>query len=233
MSGRIAVGVSGAGSNLRALQAAVTRGELGAEIVLVFADRACPAIDWAAEQGMATRIVEGGDDTALAGVLAEAKPAAIVLAGYMRIVGPAVLAAYPQRILNTHPSLLPAFPGAHAVRDALAHGAAVSGVTVHLVDATLDGGPIVAQEAVAIPCSAAQAIASQARSAKTRPISAPSSPRVAAAWRARRFDPAPDTPTAIRPLMRASPRRTGRRRCGGPARRRRRRRRRFRRLRAR
>ncbi|HET9436407.1 MAG TPA: bifunctional phosphoribosylaminoimidazolecarboxamide formyltransferase/IMP cyclohydrolase, partial [Candidatus Limnocylindrales bacterium] len=104
----------------------------------------------AAEQGMATRIVEGGDDTALAGVLAEAKPDAIVLAGYMRIVGPAVLDAYPQRILNTHPSLLPAFPGAHAVRDALAHGAAVTGATVHLVDATLDGGPIVAQEAVAI-----------------------------------------------------------------------------------
>ena len=74
----------------------------------------------------------------------------IVLAGYMRLVGPAVLAAYEGRILNTHPSLLPAFPGAHAVRDALAHGATVSGVTVHLVDATLDGGPIVAQEAVPI-----------------------------------------------------------------------------------
>ena len=67
----------------------------------------------------------------------------------MRIVGPRVLAAFPGRILNTHPSLLPAFPGAHAVRDALAHGVAVSGATVHLVDATLDGGPIVAQEAVA------------------------------------------------------------------------------------
>jgi len=79
MSGRIAVGVSGAGSNLRALHAAVVRGELGAEIVLVFADRACPAIDWVAEQGIATRIVEGGDDTALAGVLAEAKPDAVVL----------------------------------------------------------------------------------------------------------------------------------------------------------
>ena len=68
----------------------------------------------------------------------------------MRIVGPATLAAYPGRIVNTHPSLLPSFPGAHAVRDALAHGAAVSGATVHLVDETLDGGPIVAQEAVAI-----------------------------------------------------------------------------------
>ena len=77
-------------------------------------------------------------------------PDVVVLAGYMRIVGPAVLAAFAGRILNTHPSLLPAFPGAHAVADALAHGAVVTGCTVHLVDETLDGGPIVAQEAVAI-----------------------------------------------------------------------------------
>ena len=69
----------------------------------------------------------------------------------MRIVGPAVLGAFDGRILNTHPSLLPAFPGAHAVADALAHGVTVTGCTVHLVDATLDGGPIVAQEAVADP----------------------------------------------------------------------------------
>src|SRR6185312_257773 len=74
----------------------------------------------------------------------------VVLAGYMRIVGPRVLAAFAGRIVNTHPSLLPAFPCAHAVRDALAHGAKVTGCTVHVVDATLDGGPIVAQEAVAI-----------------------------------------------------------------------------------
>ena len=67
----------------------------------------------------------------------------VVLAGFMRIVGPRVLAAFPGRILNTHPSLLPAFPGAHAVRDALAHGVEVTGATVHLVDETLDGGPIV------------------------------------------------------------------------------------------
>ena len=73
-----------------------------------------------------------------------------MLAGYLRLIGPAVLAAYAGRIVNTHPSLLPSFPGAHAVRDALAHGVAVTGVTVHLVDATLDGGPIVAQEAVPV-----------------------------------------------------------------------------------
>ena len=98
------------------------------EIVLVFADRACPALDWAAEQGIDTALVPGGDDATLAEALAGARPDVVVLAGYMRIVGPAVLAAFPGRIVNTHPSLLPAFPGAHAVRDALAHGVAVTGV---------------------------------------------------------------------------------------------------------
>ena len=150
MTGRIVVGVSGAGSNLRALYAAATRGELGGEIVLVFADRSCPALVWAAEQGIDTAIVPGGADDALAAALNGARADVLVLAGYMRIVGPDVLAAYPGRILNTHPSLLPAFPGAHAVRDALAHGVKVSGATVHMVDAHLDGGPIVLQEAVPI-----------------------------------------------------------------------------------
>ena len=149
-AGRIAVGVSGAGSNLRALQAAAARGELGGDIVLVFADRPCPALDWAAEQGIDTALVTDGDDAALAEVLSGSWPDLVVLAGYMRIVGPAVLTVYGGRILNTHPSLLPAFPGAHAVRDAIAHGVTVTGCTVHLVDATLDGGPIVAQEAVPI-----------------------------------------------------------------------------------
>jgi phosphoribosylaminoimidazolecarboxamide formyltransferase / IMP cyclohydrolase len=147
---RIAVGVSGGGSNLRALHSAAGRGELGAKIILVFADRACPALDWASEQGIDTALLPDGDDVALAETLGGASPDAIVLAGYMRVIGPRVLAGHAGRILNTHPSLLPAFPGAHAVRDALAHGAAVTGATVHLVDETLDGGPIVAQEAVPI-----------------------------------------------------------------------------------
>jgi phosphoribosylaminoimidazolecarboxamide formyltransferase/IMP cyclohydrolase len=150
MTGRIAVAVSGAGSNLRALHAAAARGELGGEIVLVVADRACPALDWAAEQGIDVALVLGGAADALADALDGARADVIVLAGYMRIVGPRVLAAHDGRILNTHPSLLPAFPGAHAVRDALDHGAKVTGATVHLVDETLDGGPIVLQEAVPI-----------------------------------------------------------------------------------
>jgi phosphoribosylaminoimidazolecarboxamide formyltransferase/IMP cyclohydrolase len=157
---RIAVGVSGGGSNLRALAAAADRGELGGALSLVFADRACPALEWAAERGIDTALIPGApaddpaareaEDRALAATLAAAGVDLVVLAGYLRIVGPATLAAFPERILNTHPALLPAFPGAHAVRDALVHGATVTGATVHLVDATLDGGPIVAQEAVSI-----------------------------------------------------------------------------------
>jgi phosphoribosylaminoimidazolecarboxamide formyltransferase/IMP cyclohydrolase len=147
---RIAVGVSGAGSNLRALVAAARRGELGGGIALVFADRDCPALAWAAQEGLATALIPGGTDGMLVKTLQAVGPDAIVLAGYLRIVGPAVLAAFPDRILNTHPSLLPAFPGARAVRDALEHGVALTGCTVHLVDRTLDGGPIVLQEAVAI-----------------------------------------------------------------------------------
>jgi len=157
---RIAVGVSGGGTNLRALAAAATRGELGGSIVLVFADRACPALDWAREAGLETALVPAapaGDEAAraqedrvLAATLRAAAADAVVLAGYLRIVGPALLEAFRGRVLNTHPALLPSFPGAHAVRDALAHGVAVTGVTVHLVDESLDGGPIVAQEAVPV-----------------------------------------------------------------------------------
>ena len=150
MSGRIAVGVSGAGSNLRALHASAARGELDGAVILVFADRACPALEWAVEQGIDTALVPDGDDGTLTEALAGAGADVVVLAGYMRIVGPTVLAAFPNRIINTHPSLLPAFAGAHAVADALSHGAAVTGCTVHLVDETFDGGPIIVQEAVPI-----------------------------------------------------------------------------------
>ena len=150
MTGRIAVAVSGAGSNLRALAAAADRGELGGEIVLVVADRDCGALRWAVEQGIDTALVPGGDDETLAATIDGANPDAVVLAGYLRIVGPRTLAAVAGRILNVHPSLLPAFPGAHAVRDALDAGVTVTGATVHLVDEVLDGGPIVVQEPVAI-----------------------------------------------------------------------------------
>ena len=148
--GRIAVGVSGAGSHLRALAAAVGRGEVGGAIVLVFADRSCPALDWAIEQGIETVLVPGGDDATLARTLSALAADVVVLAGYMRIVGPAVLAAFGGRIINTHPSLLPAFPGAHAVADALAHGVTVTGCTVHFVDNQYDHGPIIWQQPVPV-----------------------------------------------------------------------------------
>jgi phosphoribosylaminoimidazolecarboxamide formyltransferase/IMP cyclohydrolase len=150
VSGRIAIGVSGNGSNLRALGAPGGRGSLGGEVVLVFADRPCPGLDWATELGIETILVPGGDDATLAETLAAVAPDVVVLAGYLRLIGPAVLGAFGGRILNVHPSLLPSFPGLHGARDALAAGVAVTGVTVHLVDATLDGGPIVAQEAVPV-----------------------------------------------------------------------------------
>ena len=158
VSNRIAVGVSGSGSNLRALQARILRDALPARIVLVFADRACAALDWAAEEGLDTALLENLGarspdvralaDSNLAEMLEAMEVDAVVLAGFMRLVGPNLLGAFPGRVLNVHPSLLPSFPGAHAVRDALAAGAAVTGVTVHLVDASLDGGPIVLAEAV-------------------------------------------------------------------------------------
>jgi phosphoribosylaminoimidazolecarboxamide formyltransferase / IMP cyclohydrolase len=146
----VAVGVSGSGSNLRALVAAARRGDLGGDVGLVFADRPCPALDWASENGIDTALVPGGDDEVLADALAAVDPSVVVLAGYMRILGPRVLDRFAGWILNTHPSLLPAFPGAHAVRDALAAGVAVSGCTIHLVTEHLDAGPIVAQEAVEV-----------------------------------------------------------------------------------
>ena len=150
MTARIAVGVSGTGSNLRALVEVSRRGVLGGAVVLVFADRECPALAWAREQGIDTALVPGGRDEPLAAALLAAAPDLVVLAGYLRLVGTAVLSSFDGRIVNTHPSLLPSFPGAHAVRDALAAGVRVTGVTVHRVDATLDGGPIVAQEAVPV-----------------------------------------------------------------------------------
>ena len=160
MAHRIAVGVSGSGSNLRALQAAAMRGALDAEIALVFADRACPAIDWAVGQGLETLVVPAAvrgdasgraeEDRVLAESLVAVAPELVVLAGYMRVVGPAMLAAFPHRMINLPPALLPAFPGAHAVRDALAAGVKITGVTVHFVDDSLDGGPIIAQDSVAV-----------------------------------------------------------------------------------
>jgi phosphoribosylaminoimidazolecarboxamide formyltransferase/IMP cyclohydrolase len=157
---RIAVGVSGTGSNLKALHAATLRCALDAEIVLVFADRECPALEWAIEQGIETvmvpmpRMSEADARAAASEVLAASlqavDPELIVLAGYMRVLGPAALGALACQVINLHPALLPSFPGAHAVKDALEAGVKMTGVTVHFADGSLDGGPVILQEAVPV-----------------------------------------------------------------------------------
>ena len=157
MSGRVAVAVSGEGTNLRALRRHEKRGLLGGSIVLVVADRPCAALAYAVDEGIPTALVatdaqpdRAAWDAALARALHVARPDWVVLAGFMRLLGPQTLAAFEGRILNVHPSLLPAFAGARPVHDTLRAGVRISGVTVHLVDAKLDAGPIVAQEAVPV-----------------------------------------------------------------------------------
>lgn len=152
---RLVVLASGTGSLFVRLAEAVSDGRLPADLVALVTDRRCEALEHADELGVATVVVRPGDhpdraawDVALAGELRRLSPDWVVSAGFMRILGPAVLAAFPQRVVNTHPALLPSFPGAHAVRDALAHGVRVSGCTVHLVDAGTDTGPVLAQRAV-------------------------------------------------------------------------------------
>lgn len=155
---RVVVLVSGSGTNLAALLAAHQDADYGARVVGVVADRAgIGGLDIARAAGVPTAVVAPADfpdraawDAALARAVAVFEPALVVSAGFMRILGPAFLERFPDRIVNTHPALLPAFPGAHAVRDALAHGVRVTGCTVHVVDAGVDTGPIVAQRAVEV-----------------------------------------------------------------------------------
>lgn len=153
MRARLVVLVSGGGTNLQAL---IDAPGDSFDIVGVVADRQdAGGLDRAAAAGIPTRVVvpladRAAWDRAVASALADFAPDWIVCAGFMRILGPAVLDAFPWRIVNTHPALLPAFPGAHGVRDALAYGARVTGCTVHLVDAGVDTGPILAQGVVDI-----------------------------------------------------------------------------------
>jgi phosphoribosylglycinamide formyltransferase 1 len=156
---RVAVLVSGQGSNLQALLDAELRGELApAQICAVISNRpGVLALERARAAAKPAFTVDHKAFTgrhefeqALLAVLEAQGAEAIVLAGFMRILTPTFIDRFPARIINTHPSLLPAFPGAHAPADALAYGVKVSGVTVHFVDATLDGGPIIAQRTVPV-----------------------------------------------------------------------------------
>ena len=155
---RCVVLVSGRGSNLRALLEAIDRGSCHATVVGVVADRAgCDALELARERGLPVRVVRPRDhvdraawDLALEEAIAGLEPELVMLAGFMRIVGDAVLARFGGRIVNVHPSLLPAFPGMDAPRQALEARVRISGCTVHLVDRGVDTGPILAQAAMRV-----------------------------------------------------------------------------------
>ncbi|WP_448641084.1 phosphoribosylglycinamide formyltransferase [Geodermatophilus sp. URMC 63] len=154
---RVVVLLSGTGSLCAALLEATDDPGYPADVVAVLSDRDAPGLEHARRRGLPTatrRLRDFPDraawDRALADAIAEHRPDLVVSAGFMRIVGPAVLDRYEGRLVNTHPALLPAFPGAHAVRDALAAGAEVTGSTVHLVDAGVDTGPVLAQREVPV-----------------------------------------------------------------------------------
>jgi phosphoribosylglycinamide formyltransferase-1 len=151
---RLAVLVSGSGTLLESILAD------GAPVSLVVADRPCRGLEVAAAAGIPAELVERSDFSAafdrpaytdrVVKVLQAAGIDLVALAGYMTILSPAMVLAFPGRVLNSHPALLPSFKGAHAVRDALAAGVKVTGCTVHVATAEVDAGPILAQEAVPV-----------------------------------------------------------------------------------
>ena len=153
---KIAVFASGSGSNFAAIEEACRNGELNAEIVLMVTNKPeAYAVERAERAGIKVATFPAKAYTtredyeeAILKALQEVEAEWLILAGYMRLVGHTLLGAYPARIVNIHPSLLPAFPGKDAVDQAIAHGVKVTGVTVHLVDEGMDTGPILAQHAV-------------------------------------------------------------------------------------
>ena len=155
---RVVVLISGTGTNLAALLEAHTDPAYGARVVGVVSDRpGVRGLDVARAAGVPTAVVAPADfpdraawDLGMAHAVGVFDPGLVVSAGFMRILGAPFLDRFAGRVVNTHPALLPSFPGAHAVRDALAHGACVTGCTVHVVDAGVDTGPIIAQRAVDI-----------------------------------------------------------------------------------
>lgn len=155
---RVAVFASGSGSNFEAIVSAVHRQELALEVALLFSDQPeAPVIQRAEKWGIpvvtfspksfSSRAAYEND---VLSVLAAYEVEWIVLAGYMRLIGSGLLKAYPQKIMNIHPSLLPAFPGLHGIRDAFEAGVSETGVTIHFIDEGIDTGPIIAQEKVRI-----------------------------------------------------------------------------------
>lgn len=155
---RLVVLVSGSGTLLQALLDAQASGELDAQVVAVGSDRSDAAGLTRAERAgvptFAHPLAKDADraawDAQLADLVAAHQPDLVVSAGFMKLVGPAFLARFGGRMINTHPALLPSFPGTHAVRDALAHGVTVTGATIFVVDDGVDSGRIIAQEPVRV-----------------------------------------------------------------------------------
>jgi phosphoribosylglycinamide formyltransferase-1 len=155
---RLAVLLSGRGSNFLAIHDAIRRGVLSAEIVIVISNIGdAPGLHRARDLGLDARVIEhrafpnrAAHEAEVLGVLAAARPDYLLLAGYMRLLSASFVDAYRNRILNIHPSLLPSFPGVDAQAQAVAHGVKVSGCTVHLVDEGLDAGPILVQRTVSV-----------------------------------------------------------------------------------
>jgi phosphoribosylglycinamide formyltransferase-1 len=155
---KIGVLISGRGSNMMSIVRACDDGRVPAEVALVVSNKATAAgLEWARERGLHTEVLSHKDhddrqdhDRAIVARLRDAGVEWVCLAGYMRLLSSPFIEAYPSRILNIHPSLLPSFPGLHGQRDALQWGVKVSGCTVHLVDLELDHGPIVVQRSVEV-----------------------------------------------------------------------------------
>lgn len=154
---RLGILLSGRGSNFLAIADAIDHGRLNAEISIVISNRAeAPGIAAAQQRGLKTRIVEARgrkraeQDAEIIACLRDHGAELICLAGYMRLLSPEFVAAFPRAILNIHPSLLPAFPGLDAQYQALEYGVRISGCTVHFVDEELDHGPIVLQRPVPV-----------------------------------------------------------------------------------
>ncbi|MEG6617288.1 phosphoribosylglycinamide formyltransferase [Peptococcaceae bacterium 1198_IL3148] len=157
---KLALGVlaSGRGSNLQSIIDACEQGDLGAEVKVVISDKqAAYALERAKQHGIDAYYINVKDypdktsyEQRIVELLQQYQVQLVCLAGYMRLVGTTMLAAYPQRIMNIHPSLLPNFPGLHAHQQALDYGVKVSGCTVHFVDAGMDSGPIILQACVPV-----------------------------------------------------------------------------------
>jgi phosphoribosylglycinamide formyltransferase-1 len=154
---KLGILLSGRGTNFAAIAKSVQEGRIAAEIAVVISNRAeAPGIEYARQLGLDARVIPSKGkqreehDAAVVAVLQEQQVDLVCLAGYMRLLSPLFIRAFPNRILNIHPALLPSFPGLEGQKQALEHGVKISGCTVHFVDEQLDHGAIIVQRAVPV-----------------------------------------------------------------------------------